>query len=200
MSKPKRKSQKGNKAPAKAKAKPVMGRPTLYKPEYAEQVFKFCLLGATDEEISDFFGVSVATINNWKREYPDFLASIQRGKLQADAEIAHSLYNRAKGFEVEIEKEVGKGDDKRIVKRKMRVEADVTAVQFWMKNRQPKKWRDTKQMEVGGPGAHARDALDRRDQPLTRPGSTHRGTSGVPRSGQGRPRVGPPSRSPRLPI
>lgn len=34
------------------------GRPTEFKPEYVEQVKKLCLLGATDDEIADFFGVT----------------------------------------------------------------------------------------------------------------------------------------------
>lgn len=31
------------------------GRPSSYQPEYAEQARKLCLLGATDQEIADFF-------------------------------------------------------------------------------------------------------------------------------------------------
>jgi len=30
------------------------GRPTNYHPEYAEQAYKLCLLGATDEQLGDF--------------------------------------------------------------------------------------------------------------------------------------------------
>ena len=48
------------------KAKRPIGRPTKYKHEYAEQTYKLCLLGATDEEIANFFDVNVATINRWK--------------------------------------------------------------------------------------------------------------------------------------
>lgn len=33
---------------------PTVGRPTLYKPEYAEQVRKLTQLGATDREVADF--------------------------------------------------------------------------------------------------------------------------------------------------
>lgn len=44
-------SSKGRKATKK-------GRPSGYKPEYAEQARKLCLLGATDQEIADFFEVT----------------------------------------------------------------------------------------------------------------------------------------------
>jgi hypothetical protein len=37
------------------------GRPTLYKPEYAEQARKLCQLGATNPNLADFFNVSRRT-------------------------------------------------------------------------------------------------------------------------------------------
>ena len=42
------------------------GRPTKYKPEYAEQVYKLALEGFTDKKIAEFFKVDERTINNWK--------------------------------------------------------------------------------------------------------------------------------------
>ena len=77
------------------------GRPTKYKPEYSQQTYKLCLLGATDIELADFFDVSEATINNWKIDYPEFLESIKNGKERADATVAESLYKRANGYEHE---------------------------------------------------------------------------------------------------
>ena len=47
------------------------GRPTEYRPEYAEDTRKLCLLGFTDAQLADFFDVSEATINNWKLAHPD---------------------------------------------------------------------------------------------------------------------------------
>ena len=35
----------------------MAGRPTEYKEEYNEQVYKLCLLGAKDKELADFFNV-----------------------------------------------------------------------------------------------------------------------------------------------
>ncbi len=36
-----------------------------YQEDYAEQAYKLCLLGATDNTLADFFEVSEQTINNW---------------------------------------------------------------------------------------------------------------------------------------
>ena len=73
------------------------GRPSLYRPEYAGQAFKLCLRGATDRDLSDFFEICEATINNWKLNFPDFVAALKAGKTEADMHIAASLFNRAEG-------------------------------------------------------------------------------------------------------
>ena len=48
------------------------GQPTLYKPEYNELAHNYCLLGATNEVLGDFFGVTRRTIQNWIATHPDF--------------------------------------------------------------------------------------------------------------------------------
>ncbi|HEV3490193.1 MAG TPA: hypothetical protein VG224_06260, partial [Reyranella sp.] len=46
------------------------GQPTLYKPEYCELAHNYCLLGATNEVLGDFFGVTRRTIQNWIATHP----------------------------------------------------------------------------------------------------------------------------------
>jgi len=75
------------------------GCPTKYKEEYNDMAYKFCLLGADDKRIADLFNVQVSTISKWKLDYPNFSDALFRGKDLADAEIAHSMYQRAKGYE-----------------------------------------------------------------------------------------------------
>lgn len=125
------------------------GRPTLFKNEYIEQAYKLCLLGATDKDMADFLGVCEATINNWKINEPLFLESIKRGKEMADAEIAQKLYHRAKGYECpDIITASNQGiitDIKQVTKH---YPPDTTAAIFWLKNRQPAKWRDKQDMDI----------------------------------------------------
>lgn len=130
------------------------GRPTAYRQEFCEQAYKLCLLGHTDAELAKFFGVSEATVNNWKQDYPEFLESIKDGKEIADAEVAKSLYNRAIGYshdDVEI-KVVANGDNmgSRIVEVPVvkHYPPDTGAAMAWLKNRQPKNWRDKQEIEV----------------------------------------------------
>lgn len=123
------------------------GRPSSYRPEYVEQAAKLCLLGATDKQMADFFEVSEVTFNAWKKEHPDFLKSLKENKEIADAQVASSLFNRALGYS-------HNEDDIRAVNGEIVITPtikhyppDTTACIFWLKNRQPKLWRE-KQPEV----------------------------------------------------
>jgi hypothetical protein len=75
--------------------------PTKWNPQRVKQVFELALLGATDEEVARVMDVDINTINLWKRTHPEFLQSMNAGKLAADAKVAHSLYKRATGFWIE---------------------------------------------------------------------------------------------------
>jgi len=127
-----------------------VGRPTKYDVKYNEQVYKLCLLGATDIELADFFEVSESTINLWKLEYPDFSESIKRGKETADATVAESLYKRANGYEhpdVDIKMYEGQIIQTELIKH---YPPDTTAAIFWLKNRKSTQWRDKQEIEHSG--------------------------------------------------
>ena len=125
-----------------------VGQPELYKEDYNEQAYKLCLLGAIDEEIADFFNVCVATINNWKNKYPLFLESIKRGKLLADANVAQSLYKRSNGYEHKEDKIFNDNGTALIVPTIKHYAPDTAACIFWLKNRQPKKFRDKVEQQI----------------------------------------------------
>jgi hypothetical protein len=139
-----------------------VGRPTLYKPEFEEQVYRLCLLGATDEEIAGFFGVDERTINNWKHYYPEFFHSMSKGKLSADAEIAESLFKKAKGYqytEVRTKQGLLFGDDNspnpgeelpvvEIVSTVKEFSPDTGAAFIWLKNRRSTQWKDKHELTI----------------------------------------------------
>ena len=126
------------------------GRPTEYKAEYVEQAYKLCLLGHTDKELGGFFGVTETTINNWKFAHPEFFEAITNGKEVADAEVAASLYQRAKGYSHPEDKIFQYAGDPIIVPTIKHYPPDTAAAFIWLKNRQKGKWRDTQQHEITG--------------------------------------------------
>jgi hypothetical protein len=139
------KTSKGDKHPG--------GRPTDYRPEYAEQAEKLCKLGATDAELGEFFGVTEQTVNNWKNAHPVFFESLKKGKTLADAEVASKLYHRATGYSHDAVKIVANpGGQHHSVKYTEHYAPDTTAAIFWLKNRQREKWRDKVETEIGGVG------------------------------------------------
>lgn len=119
-----------------------VGRPTSYKPEYVEQVYKLCLLNATDKQIADIFGITEQTLNNWKTQIPEFFESMTRGKDYADANVAERLYNRAMGYEHD---DVWPSSYQGVVTltpiRKY-YPPDTQAASLWLRNRQKDKWQD----------------------------------------------------------
>lgn len=135
------------------------GQSSTYRPEYAEQARKLCLLGATDKELADFFEVTEQTINNWKKEQIEFFESIKKGKQLADADVAERLFKRACGYvapDVDI-----KVIDSQIVKTEIEKHypPDTTAAIFWLKNRQRDKWRDKQDHEITGKDGGPIEAL-----------------------------------------
>ena len=116
------------------------GQPTKYKKEYAELAYKFCLLGADDKRLAEFFEVKEQTINNWKKAHPQFFESIKRGKVIADAEVADSLYKRATGFshtETKVFNNQGEILTHDVTKH---YAPDPTAIAYWLNNRQRNNW------------------------------------------------------------
>jgi len=127
-----------------------MARPTKYKDEYAEQGRKLCLLGATDKELADFFGVTESTLNLWKKEHSEFSESLKAGKDQADTDVADRLYQRAMGY-THKEEQIFQYQGVVVRADTMKHYApDTTACIFWLKNRQKGKWRDRQDHEVTG--------------------------------------------------
>ena len=132
-----------------------VGRPTKWDDKFIEQAYKLSLLGATDKEIADFIDVAESTLNEWKLLYPQFSESIKRGKAAADGNVADRLYQRAMGFEHDSEeiKVVSQGKDGSVVEgvpvRKI-YPPDTIAAIFWLKNRQPDKWREKQEIKHEG--------------------------------------------------
>ena len=140
--KSKKKAAPKKKAPAKKKAAAKIGRPTDFKGEYLIQVKRLCLLGAKDKEIAEFFNIAERTLNNWKKDIPEFMQSIRDGKEEADANVTESLYKRALGYTVTETKQEDGTNGKKSTTATKHIPGDTSSAIFWLKNRQPERWRD----------------------------------------------------------
>jgi hypothetical protein len=102
-----------------------LGRPVKSDQVNLDQVEVVASLGLVDEEIAIVLGISPRTLNYWKKNNPDFLQSLKRGKLKADFQVTKSLYEKAKA-------------------------GDTGAIIFWLKNRRPDLWRDKQDVQHSG--------------------------------------------------
>lgn len=143
----------------------MQGRPTVYHPAFDAMAMKFCLLGATDEELGRSFEVAESTVQRWMEEYPSFRGSVKEGRGIADANVASSLYHRANGYSHPAEKifvlkvdGVSEDADGKSVRTQEIVEhraqyterfppSDAAAI-FWLKNRRRDLWRDNPQVVI----------------------------------------------------
>ena len=129
------------------------GRPSLYKPEFADQAFELCLAGATNQDLADTFEVGHSTIDNWLQKHPEFAQSVKRGRALADGRVAHGLYSRAIGYTYESTRVVLHHSELITVPQTVHKPPDVRACTFWLRNRRPEQWRDgPKPVEDEGPG------------------------------------------------
>lgn len=121
-------------------------------------VYAACRMGATMEELSNLLGVSLSTVWKWRHEHEEFKNSIITGSDEfASRCIEVSLRERAEGYEYDEIKEEGiifttkthKGEKievpaiKRTVTRK-KIAPDPLAIIFWLRNRQPERWKDVR--------------------------------------------------------
>ena len=133
---------------------PGPGRPSKYREEFAEQVYKLCLLGATDEELADFFEVDDSTLYRWRQEHDAFREATTRGKMLADAEMAESLYRRGRGYSHEAIHFATLGNEVTETPYTKHYPPDTQAASLWLRNRQPAKWRDKAEVHVTGSLSH----------------------------------------------
>ena len=138
------------------------GRDSLYTEEMNEQARKLALLGLTDAEIAEFFGISVRTYYNWMNEHIAFFHAVNAGKVVADAEVAASLYKKATGITYEVERAFKGEDGKReIVKLSIYEPPDTGAMKLWLTNRRRKDWSDSVKVQ-GDPDAPLVHVIERR--------------------------------------
>lgn len=105
--------------------------------------------GFLDEAIAKKIGISKTTLYDWKKRFPDFANALKKGKEVVDIEVENALLKRALGYQTTETKTEIIQDSKdksktttytRTITKE--VPPDVTAQIYWLKNRQPKKWRD----------------------------------------------------------
>jgi hypothetical protein len=125
-----------------------VGRPGVYHSGLVDAAYRLALLGATDVEMAEVFGISKDTLYAWQAEHPDFSDSIARGKLPADAQVAERLFRRAIGYSHPAVKIFHNDGDIIRAPYTEHYPPDTAAAKHWLNNRRPQQWRE--RMEHAG--------------------------------------------------
>ena len=127
------------------------------------RIFGWARDGLAEPQIAQNMGVSMVTLIEWKKRFPQILNALKRGKEPVDIQVENALLKRALGYEYdEVTEEterfpVGKPDEAgdrvfiektKIKTRHVVVPPDTTAQIFWLKNRKPKQWRDKVENQI----------------------------------------------------
>lgn len=123
------------------------GRPSKKNDTRIEVALKLYQRGFIDTEVAEILGIAERTLNYWKKSSPELLQSIKEAKKGVDDEVEDSLLKKCLGYEIEeeIAKVVNIGDGKtklRKTKVKRHYSPETSAIIFWLKNRQPKRWQE----------------------------------------------------------
>jgi len=118
------------------------GRPTIFKPEYSDLARKFCMLGATNDDLARLLEVAGGTIDNWIADIPAFSTAVKEGRELADANVAERLYARALGYSHPAVKIMQSGGEPLEVPYTEHYPPDTAACVFWLRNRRRQDWRE----------------------------------------------------------
>jgi len=133
------------------------GRPPLYNAKYhCKLVYRLALLNLSETEMCVAMDLSVDVFTDWKRYHVEFKDALNAGRDQADAKVARALFRRAVGWgclEEEVitrklkDKDGNEYIETKKVPRRKKYPPDVAAIQMWLKNRHPGKWKVNDQLE-----------------------------------------------------
>lgn len=150
------------------------GRPSEYNAKYhIPWVKSLARRGLTVKEIAKEIGVAKSTLCKWVAENEDLSDALNDGRTIADSVIESSLYERATGKTVTIKRTVisssGNMGEQKPVKVEIiekEIPPDTTACIYWLKNRDPKHWRD--KMDISLENDHDMEKMSKEIQKILR--------------------------------
>jgi hypothetical protein len=104
------------------------GRPNKYETHVKPKlniIAAWARNGLTLEQIAHNLKIAVSTLCDYKNKYPEFSETLKEDREAADMAVENALYKKA-------------------------LDGDNTAMIFWLKNRQSKRWRDKQETEFTG--------------------------------------------------
>lgn len=137
----------------------------LMTDEGLDHVLELSKKGLTLNEIATQLGMTRNTLYIWSKKNPRLQASLDEGRKVADDRVVESLYESCftrTEKTITVEKDE-KGNVVRTTVKTQVIPANVTAIQYWLSNRQGATWKARQQLELSAESALPlviRDDLD----------------------------------------
>lgn len=110
--------------------------------------------GVSDVQLAKALDIDLSTLYDWKKKYPLFSKVLLDSKRVADEHVVNALFKSAKGYKTtethKVIKQSGTGKNSKAQTGEIKtIEKDIapniSAGIFWLKNRQPDRWKDRKE-------------------------------------------------------
>jgi hypothetical protein len=119
------------------------GRPSKYKPEFAEIAGKLCAqCGFIDLQLAQWFKVNIDTIYQWKLKHPEFAEALKVGKAEIDDLIERATVAHIAGYYVTVDEMDRFGKVKQMRKW---IPGNAHAGIKWLSCRRPEVYREQKE-------------------------------------------------------
>lgn len=117
-----------------------------FEPSMIGEVYKLARFGMTNQEIADFYEISISSIENYQRSIPEFKKALQKGRLYDSLKAVASLHKQVLGYEVQEREErevVTKSGIQTLITTKTKyIQPNITATIYLLKTRHGDKWMD----------------------------------------------------------
>lgn len=128
----------------------MAGAPSRFNKRTMDKIEFMIKRGFTIKEIAFMLDCTQNTYYNWKAKNPEFFKKVEDWKYEADKKVERSLRERATGYNHPEERTHYDATQKEWVKTTVTkyYPPDPTSMIFWLKNRQPDKWKDKRDVDI----------------------------------------------------
>lgn len=125
----------------------TIGRPSTFNEQIKNVIINLYKEGKTNQQVADCIGVHRRTLDFWKAKDAEFLRTINEIKDLPDKLIEATLFQKACGYSHKEEKVFCSEGQIITHDTTKQYPPDTASMIFWLKNRQPKRWREKMESE-----------------------------------------------------
>ncbi len=124
------------------------GPKTKFNEKLGETFIRLSKEGKTLDEIAEIVGVTSRTLTNWMGKHQDLVLAVREARQVADGLVEAALFNRAIGYSHPATHFAAHEGCIISEDYKKHYPPDTQAAMFWLRNRQPKRWKEKTEGDV----------------------------------------------------